>query len=1282
MMANAGGRRNLAFALFVAAAMLLLSFSGCATSSKYVPCCKRDNIFNVSTNPQVLLAQPNCTFSDGARYGPCDANSTGDGTIRCLPDAVQCNKPITQCTKTIGCVWEGTSASGACRPLQCGDLADNKSCTAARCLWDGANCAPSSAAAYVTMSICVDAAPSSCTNEKCSVMLCGYKKLVPAPPVSSSDWNDGTSQPAAAANQPEAINLLGTSCTFKKMTEKTYNSVRNSRGALWANAFRFGVGSSFLDFEAARFFFPLSDRFCAGVVAPSARDRFVTYVNAQTTWCAPQNTNVVTCTENRQDFTDLETCKAYCRDSANCQNLGATGFLCLETGMVYSNNTTCRSDCGIVEDPKSCSLDPAKYPFLESDSRYMMSNDGSWKLNYTYYQETLESQYGMGLDRLYDYECETSGDCMSGYCDHTSHIRGLCINATDTLRRIDCGCRAQQVESGTILNCSNALSGYTIYRSVIAANLKGRSTGTTFETAGGAQLFNPYDDSSNIRDNEIQKVEGGILFSQGTGGNIGNVGSQDNKTYRFYVLADGQTEPPKLFKNCGISRTSKNAIYSAYLNGASSPFKGSGTVPGSSDGYGPDAAPMCMYSFQKHDVVCGGDDTNQYMDALLPSFDGCTLYLDRGDRWPGTGNTHCVTCWTGKYCYSYTGTSYGAPHDYWIYELAFDEDSQQLGECSLIGDRVPYINAKDIGWCEGCTYSTLAPQTVSDSNYDEIADKVNARAPLYMQSNIMPVIDIRNMSISHYHAANPYCASGYYNWDWDRYTLEYVCDTYDYIYDDWTNFNGLGLCQNNSGAALYIVSDLTKIGDYSAPAASKGSANAVADPVTSTESMFVPYLTVSNAAPSGVSDATSPDYNAVYLNGYSASLWKSQILKSGCPNAPLTAIFLNGFSSREITSNPAQLSALIGNYTSPGILFNFFYRLSMPAFKEAPVEMRAQAGAVDYYANNVDILAQEWYPMCNAGDNTAANEFATSEATKIEFEARMNFSRALASNFSKPSLVTKFHFPSGSLCNQSEFLEYMFRHKGDMVDAGIMGLIYDNWNNTSTGGYLDNPVDMLTGKVGTPFCAVQNHSKLVMGLSTLTYGQKIVAENQTCICQPCDTAAYSTGVCDRQIAQDGSLPMTSVPYLMCNDGQYCTMPDPSFTNYSRYFCAPLCANISAADLCSDLTDANLSCRIDTIYRSYRTLKNFTDLNDKYWNLIAALPAQDKCFLEMSVANETQTYTYLKKQSVTQRSELLQYPRRGDIGIDCGRTPDTSFLTYCGIDVPLNQEETTCFRVEG
>jgi len=1311
--------RKRMLAAFLAVCLFLFSFvflSGCASSSKYVPCCKRDGIYDTAAVPEAILGSPVCTLADGNRYGACDAASVSDGTVKCMPDAAQCNKPVTECTKTIGCVWDG--GASACRVTRCGDFADNESCLSALCSWSAVSGTCTGANAYVAMPICVDANPKSCVNDKCSVMLCGYEKYAPAPPIASSDWtqaNQKGTQPAPASTS-DAINLLGTSCVFKKMNDKTYNAVANSRGALWANAFRFGVGSSFLQFEQARFFFPLSDRFCTGVVTPNLRDRFVVYNNASATWCA-QVAGFFECTENGLNFTDADSCEGYCKDSNNCvwrQNQ-PPHYSCRESGMVYGGESQCKDGCGIVENPKACPLDRMDYPFLEADNGYKMDPSGGWKLDYSGYETALGQQYGVGGNTLKDYECESGADCMSGFCDTTYHSRGLCVDATDPtgVSRIDCGCQARKTENGMALNCSDAFydSGtqYYILRSVIKNNLNcvqthdspGRSTGTVFSDGtfwpwsnGGYSPGDIGDKQCAQKSNEVEQITDGIMFSQGSGGNLGNVGSLEKQTYRFYVRTtdvngNSVSEPPKIFENCEIPVTAKPQLYSAYGH----------TAPEGDKAGSREMSQVLFHYRHEKGGCCDWGYSNSWMDGLVPG--GADVDEDSGSF--GTGSAQSLYCTICSNRNDHYSGEVVRTDSYWVYELSFDGNSDRVGKCKLInnGKQVPFIDAKSIGWCEGCTYSTLASQTVTDADYSgkATAKKIDERMPLYMQANVMPVLDVGAMGLSEHYEDNMVCnlykrkckwtdCSGLFNLNC-HWRCRPVCAGWVNEPLQWTEYNGVSLCNNNKGAALYVVSDLSPasgIADRAIPSSgsNKGVANAV-NVSADKETEFVSYLGAANAA-------LDDNGHTLYLNGYAAAIWKAQMLKNSCENQPLTAILLNGYSNWETTNDVARMNSLIGNAAEPGILYRFFFNKTMPAFGETPLPLRVQNAQPDHYPDSIDLLAQEWYPTCNVpriARQVGGGEPEPINATKFEFESRLAFSRSLLSNFSKPSIITKFHFPEGSRCNQQEFMEYVFKHKGDMVDAGIMGLIYDNWDTAGVEGgqFLENPE---TGsRENTPFCAVQNGSKLVMGLSTLTYGQKIIAENRSCACQPCDATAYSMGICDVQLVQTleskGAYGASDVPYLTCNDGHPCQMPvDPNtgneFTNYSRYFCPSLCADSSKCDSCANMAGASLSCRIETVYADYKTTKSYSDLNDNYWNLLSALPAEDKCCLQKDSGGETITYTYMKKQSVTQRSEMLQYPRKGEVGIDCGRAPDTSFLSYCGIEIPINDEATTCFRV--
>jgi hypothetical protein len=219
---------------------------------------------------------------------------------------------------------------------------------------------------------------------------------------------------------------------------------------------------------------------------------------------------------------------------------------------------------------------------------------------------------------------------------------------------------------------------------------------------------------------------------------------------------------------------------------------------------------------------------------------------------------------------------------------------------------------------------------------------------------------------------------------------------------------------------------------------------------------------------------------------------------------------------------------------------------------------------------------------------------------------------------------------------------------------------------------------------------VQNQSKKVMGISKRTFGQKVYAKNASCLCEPCDRSDLNTGFCTLHTGgyQAGD---ENLDQLYCMDGTKCEMP-PDFsagrwTNYSYYRCPALCANTSACTNCDKMpapaTGSNLFCRIETGDGGVmHATKNYKDLSDDYWDIISALQNKDKCCLNTTDArtNAAIKYTYIKKEGVKQRNEFLQYPRRGDLGIDCGRTPNTDFLVYCNIKVPITNNQLFCSRV--
>ena len=204
-----------------------------------------------------------------------------------------------------------------------------------------------------------------------------------------------------------------------------------------------------------------------------------------------------------------------------------------------------------------------------------------------------------------------------------------------------------------------------------------------------------------------------------------------------------------------------------------------------------------------------------------------------------------------------------------------------------------------------------------------------------------------------------------------------------------------------------------------------------------------------------------------------------------------------------------------------------------------------------------------------------------------------------------------------------------------------------------------------------------------MGITKMTYGQKIYAKNATCQCVPCTAQDKNTGYC--QTEESYAVPEDAVQ-LYCVDGTQCAMPN-GYTNYSLYRCPGTCADAGACELCEDKPappagTSNIYCRVEGSYGDiFQAEKNYSQLSDLYWDVLSALPNKDKCCLNVTDARtSTQIeYTYSALTGVKQRTEFLQFPKRGEIGLDCGRTPDTSFLTYCNVRVPIVNNHLYCAK---
>jgi hypothetical protein len=1412
-------------ALLVAVSLaLLLMFAGC-TSNKYVPCCVKSNIYQENGE---AFADPKCVFQNGTEYGLCITVPDTRNVVFCSDGATTCADLESEeaCIATFNCDWNA-SLTPKCQ----GGLAQ------------------------MPLPVCTDLVPKSCTNDKCTAMVCGYTDIRPAPPPSSQDWdaekasNTFTNDPnALPANMPAnelqvpTIGLQKVTCDFNTMNNKLYNKVKASRGALWVNSFRFGVGSSFSDFEAAKNYFPATDRACAA--NPSAQvDRFTVYFGDYN-FCQPSNTYYL-CSGPKFGglaFKTEQACKLYCGGGAPPYSCNLTTavlpkYMCNQDGFAYDSNDTCQLKCSRIDDPNACANNATIFPFLATDdtglpgyrmkyvSDYMVDSrdpymghssqtcietagpdsrypfyrwventlsepnhcndyvgnpngewvDGPWfstyscsyanswqtpnpcplgspsdvlgeqrtyfdnhaysalDFDYEYYARALLWQYSSAdQSKALPFECESSSDCLSGSCDTTHYKRPMCIDIYG--QAVACSCTAKEFGSSKVSYPSCSLFDSTGDNIIMYADTgiypEGVYNHIASDVNSGGPMFYP-DDSLHYN-------------------------GAPTLAFRYYALAPAPNSPrPKVFEMCGVqpTRVQKCIMYDKYIEGDCSQ-----TDPGD-----------CVYTKYTTDEKV----------IWTPHPDGkCHYSAEEDEGYVAPPNP-----------------VYPQPSWYWEYYFGLGDPNpampvnmEKFGNCKLNGNITnnklpvpPYLKTKDLGWCAGCSYATLAVQKVDwgaatnpggysaprqyscyeyrgDFNYIPSNQKLPYGGPVEFQNwssepinngqvrwsgtlpSTEPVRRTSNPSAPQFDTNGNIALS----WGSDGASPSYVCQDEWHASGGWwspaeiptpsapylrdkltsylqsnvmpildeinektsvTSINGgydpLFICKSaaGDGGVLHVIGNTTML--------SSGTHAGVSDygsikPSDWSEEIKA-YMNVTGSA-----TVTFPPNS---LGGKNAILARSELLKGKCETPPLTGI--------EIMPGETEAS-LIGNSTVPGKLHNFFFKASQQGY-----DQRVARGLPDKFPDKVDMLMQDWYPVCLVGSSLHLGEREI-----YEFEKRTELSRALLSNFSKPSLIWKFAFPIDTRCNKTFFLDYLFNNTQAMVDAGITGIIYSDWSMQDGLGYgpshqyyadddtypalwnapavthslpnlvLDTgltelppyerggtPSDLTfvlddryggTGKTSL-FCALEKYSLRSIGYTSLTYGQKLYAENQTCYCTPCTFYDEMMGVCDI-----GGPNSNSIPQLYCNDGTKCTMPDGE-TAYNQYKCEARCMNYTACKLCTSPANANHAsfCRFSDpggVTTGYS--RDYSNITDDYWEFLTGLSPSEKCCLENTAQGASGTkYTYVGVSGSKQQSVFLQYPSRGEFDLDCGRAPDTSVLSYCNIKVPISQKEIACMRID-
>ncbi|PIU82571.1 hypothetical protein COS70_00605 [Candidatus Micrarchaeota archaeon CG06_land_8_20_14_3_00_50_6] len=240
----------------VAAFIILIHLSGCAASLNQGTCC----------------APPSPTFSGSFS---CDTKlSAHDITASCSydpknPPANFCTISESECRSKV-CAKPDGSACPPCATTPCPLGSD--SCN--NCVDNCVN--------NIKIPVCTPTSDPFCSMPYCTAMICGIPAAAggnyqPMQELLSEnpDFEPNVGAPVGYRDSPE--NLYMSRCEFSPMDAKTYNQLNKLGGSAYVNSFRFGMGTSFSDFEETRQYLPKTDQVCA--LNPNGyTDRFTNYL--------------------------------------------------------------------------------------------------------------------------------------------------------------------------------------------------------------------------------------------------------------------------------------------------------------------------------------------------------------------------------------------------------------------------------------------------------------------------------------------------------------------------------------------------------------------------------------------------------------------------------------------------------------------------------------------------------------------------------------------------------------------------------------------------------------------------------------------------------------------------------------------------------------------------------------------------------------------------------------------------------------------------------------------
>jgi len=312
---------------------------------------------------------------------------------------------------------------------------------------------------------------------------------------------------------------------------------------------------------------------------------------------------------------------------------------------------------------------------------------------------------------------------------------------------------------------------------------------------------------------------------------------------------------------------------------------------------------------------------------------------------------------------------------------------------------------------------------------------------------------------------------------------------------------------------------------------------------------------------------------------------------------------------------------------------------------------------------NIDVITFGYTTKGKSYNGTTDEEKAESVVNETAAMGRLALQK-----YEKPTLILGFNVGEDSNWNSGNY-ETLFtkiiQKQDELVKAGVMGMLYSpirtNYATESDAGIVNTQTG--TGVKTPKFCSLEQSIDF-MGASR-SYAQFIRAPVLTTAnCTTCTSLEKTTGQCDRT----------------CENGVECTLStetlDPSV------FKCPDNAAAAPCKLCNE-TNGFFFCNqtyVNGTTVPFSVQSEYVN-SDMYGGVIGGLKKPNKCCLQGYLGND---YTFTKHLVANTVQTPIVYPADGNENTDCGMSGSLALATsrsFCGAQVPIQDYDIECEFVE-